>query len=362
MGLRFILDPLRYVDMSRIWKSAKNRKSNHIRILKRLVLVLIVLALIVGIVAGCTFGILKHIGKNSIVPTSTGYEEIIEYNGKRYKYNKNIFAMAFLGIDQEELKTSDETDFVGASDAMIVLTVDLKTGKAKAIALPREIMTDMKTYDEKTGEFRQEENHQLYLAYAYANGGEQSCNNAVDTIRRVLMNVSIDKYFALDLAGIKPLNDAVGGVILKSKMDNDSIGVKSGQVVTLKGDMAETYVRSRSVTEVTGSLDRLDRQVQYVESFVSQVAPAVMTDLTTVQRLYTVGSQYSQTNMSLANLTYLASFLTSKGTVNFDTYTIDGKMDSYKDDKFDDQYHAAFYPDETSIMETVLEVFYTRIG
>lgn len=362
MGLSFILDPLRYKDMSRIRKSAKNRKTSHIKIIKRIVLTLIIIALILGIVGGCTFGILKHLGEKDIIPTSTGYEEIIEYNGKRYKYNKNIFAMAFLGVDREELMTSDEADFVGATDAMIVLTVDLKTGKAKAIALPREIMVDMNTYDEKTGEFRQEETHQLYLAYAYANGGEQSCQNALDSIRRVLMNVGIDKYFALDLAGIKPLNDAVGGIMLKSKMDSKAMGIKSGQVVTLKGDMAEGYVRSRSMTEVTGSLDRLGRQVQYVESYVSQVAPAVMTDLSTVQRLYNVGSQYSQTNMSLANLTYLATFLASKGTVSFDTYTIDGRMDSYMDDKEEGIAHAAFYPDEDSIMETVLEVFYTRIG
>lgn len=337
-------------------------KIKPIKFLKRLVFVLIIIALIVGIVAGCTFEILKHQGQKSIAPTSTGYEEIIEYNGKRYKYNKNIFAMAFLGIDQEELKTSDQTDFVGASDAMIILTVDLKTGKAKAIALPREIMTTMNTYDEKTGEFRQEETHQLYLAYAYANGGEQSGQNALNAIRRVLLNVSIDKYYALDLAGINAINDAVGGIILKSKLDNQAMGLEKGKIVTLKGDMAETYVRSRSLVEVTGSLDRLDRQVQYVESFVSQVAPAIMTDITTVQRLYNVATQYSNTNLTLGNLTYLASFLTSKGTINFETYTIDGKMESYMDEKLEDQAHAAFYADEDSVMQTVLDVFYTRIG
>lgn len=347
--------------MSRIWKSAKHRELNFVKIIRRVVLALIIIALLFGIIAGCTFAVLKHQGQKSILPTSTGYEEIIEYNGKRYKYNENIFAMAFLGIDQEELKTSDETEFVGASDAMIVLTVDTKTGKANAIALPREIMTEMDTFDEN-GEFRTQATHQLYLAYSYANGGEQSCQNALNSIRRVLLDVSIDKYYALDLAGIKALNDAVGGIILKSKMDSEQYGIQTGKVVTLKGDMAETYVRSRSTSVVTGSLDRLDRQVQYVESFVSQVAPAIMTDITTVQRLYGVGAQYSQTNLTLANLTYLASFLTSKGTISFDTYTIDGKMDSYIDEKDSNLAHAAFYPDKDSIMQTVLDVFYTRIG
>lgn len=347
--------------MSGIWKSARFRKSSHIKVIRKIVLALIIIALIFGIIAGCTFAILRHMGEKSILPTSTGYEEIIEYNGKRYKYNENVFAMAFLGIDQEELKTINETDFVGASDSMIVLTVDTKTGKANAIALPREIMTEMDTYDEN-GEFRTQATHQLYLAYAYANGGEMSCQNALNSIRRVLMNVSIDKYYALDLAGIRALNDAVGGVILKSKLDYEQLGIQNGKVVTLKGDMAEAYVRSRSVTEATGSLDRLGRQVQYVEAFVSQVAPAIMTDVSTVQRLYSVGSQYSQTNLTLANLTYLASFLTSKGTISFDTYTIEGEMTTYMDKDDDNQSHAAFYPDDDSIMQTVLDVFYTRIG
>lgn len=322
---------------------------------------LIILALIFGIVAGCTFAILRQKGKETLVPVDTGYEEIIEYNGKRYKYNENVFAMAFLGIDQEELKTSDETEFVGASDAMIILTIDMNTGKASAIALPREIMTQMDTFDEN-GEFRNQETHQLYLAYSYASGGEQSCQNALSAIRRVLLNVSIDKYYALDLAGIKQLNDAVGGVMVKSTLDRKELGIESGKVVTLKGDMAEAYVRSRSTSVVTGSLDRLDRQAQYVESFVTQVAPAVMTDFSTIQRLYNVGSQYSQTNLTLANLTYLASLLMSKGTTSFDTYTIDGEMTSYIDKDDEDLAHAAFYPDEDSIIQTVLDVFYTRIG
>lgn len=346
----------------KIWKSAKRKKSPFINTLTKVVMGLIAIALIFAIVTGCTFAILKHQGKKSIMPTSTDYEEIIEYNGKRYKYNENIFAMAFLGIDQEELKTSYQTDFVGASDAMIVLTVDLKTGKAKAIALPREIMTQVNTYDKKTGKFRKEETHQLYLAYSYANGGEQSCLNALTSIRRVLLNARIEKYYALDLAGINALNEAVGGVVLKSKIDYDQAGLEKGKVVTLKGDMAETYVRTRSVTEISGSLERLERQVQYVESFVSQVAPAVMTDLSTIQRLYSVGTKYSQTNMSLSNFTYLASFLSSKGTISFDTYTIDGKLDSYIDKYDKDQAHVAFYPYEDSIMQTVLDVFYTRIG
>lgn len=349
--------------MKRLGASAKGRSYTLLKLLKKLMLVLIVLVLIIAIVVASSIGILKYQGKKSILSDCANkqYEEIIEYDGKKYKYNTNIFSVAFLGIDQDELKTSDETDFVGASDTMIILTVDLSTGIVKAIALPRETMVEMDTFYDGTDEIRLEETHQLYLAYSYGDGRELSCQNALTAISRVLMNVPIDKYYALNLNGLKAINDSIGGVLLKAKQDFPDYDIKSGEVVTLKGDAAETYVRSRPLT-AEGSLERLDRQVHYVESFISQVAPAVMTDFTTVARLYNEGADHSQSNLTLANLTYLASIITSKGSVNFQTYTIDGKMKTYQDKKDENSLHAAFYPDEKSIMQTILDVFYTRIG
>lgn len=351
--------------MKKIHTSSKNANAKVIKAVKKIFLAFISVLLIFVIAAFGTFEYLKLQGKKTAMPNiskSSDFVEIIEYDGKKYKYNENIFSIAFLGIDQEEFLTADKTDFVGASDAMMVITVDIKTGDAKVIALPRDIMAKMNTYYDGTDKIRREEEHQLYLAYSYGDGAELSCQNAIDTISRVLLSAPIDKYYALDLSGIKPLNDSIGGVILKSKYDFPQYEIKTGDVVTLKGDMAESYVRSRDGDKITASLDRLDRQVQYVEAFFLQVSPAIMTDFTKVSQLYNVGSQYSQTNLTLSEATYLASVLMSKGTSRFKTYTIDGEMKSYVDPELEDTIHAAFYPDEESIMKTVLDVFYTRIG
>lgn len=351
--------------MKRIKTSSKARDSRFINFLKKLVLTVFILLICAAIAAAGAFEYMKQQGKKAVtagVKQNAQYTEIVEYNGKKYKYNENMFAIAFLGIDREEFVTAGDSDFVGASDAMMVVAVDTDTGKAKVIALPREIMAEMNTYYDGTDEIRQQEVHQLYLAYSYGGGGELSCQNAVETISRVLYNVSIPYYYALDLDGIAALNDAIGGVVIKSRRDFSQYDIKSGEVVTLKGEMAQTYVRSRDTEEVSGSLERLDRQVQYVETFAMQVAPAVMKDFTTLSRLYEVGSQYSQTNLSLNDATYLASLLLSKGTVSFDTVTISGRMESYEDETLENTVHAAFYPDEESLMQTVLDVFYIRIG
>lgn len=69
------------------------------------------------------------------------------------------------------------------------------------------------------GEFVRTENMQLCLAYAYGDGGTSSCENVTTAISRILANVPVEKYFALDLSGIAPLNDAVGGVTVTSLYD-----------------------------------------------------------------------------------------------------------------------------------------------
>ena len=109
-------------------------------------------------------------------------------------------------------------------------------------------------------------------------------------------------------------------------------------------------------------MERLDRQVHYVESFVSQIAPAIMTDITKLYSLYNVASEYSKTNLEMNDAVYLASLLSSGGSITFDTYIIDGEMKLYDDESLDNTSHAAFYPDENSLMQTVLDVFYIRIG
>lgn len=340
-------------------KKKKRKLSTPVKII---LTVLIILLLIVFVITA-TFLYLKHSGESDLKPTitdNTEYQEIIEYNGHSYKYNEDVFSLAFIGVDQEELKSSDETEYVGAADTDIVIAVDTNTGKTSAIAIPRDTMVDVDVYSEN-GIFLRTENTYLCLAYAYGDGAEKSCRNSVNAMSRVLYNVPINKYYALDLNGIAPLNDAIGGVTLSSLYNFKEQGINVGDTVTLKGDMAVTYLRHRDMDNVNASLNRVDRQVQYIKTYAQQLAPAVMEDFSVVSTLYSTAKKYSRTNLTLNNATYMASFLLSKGIDSFDTYTLTGKM---TESEVIDEYgsvHAQFTPDEDYLMETVLSVFYTQI-
>jgi len=86
-----------------------------------------------------------------------------------------------------------------------------------------------------------------------------------------------------------------------------------------------------------------------------------MNDFGVVSKLYNAAKAYSQTDLALDNVTYLASLLLSKNITTFDTYSIKGEMSAAPVSEFKDVVHAQFTPDEESIMETVLSVFYTQV-
>lgn len=321
------------------------------------------LILVVALVAGGTFVFLDKKGRDDMtkVVTQTNYDEVIEYNGNKYAYNKDVVAIAFIGVDKRELDDNQQIGTAGQADADLVLTLNTKTGKAKVIAVPRDTMVDVDLYD-TDGKYLRSENMQLCLSFAYGNGRETSAENVTTSLSRVLYNVPINKYFVLDLDGIKPLNDAIGGVTVESMYEFKDEGIKIGDEVTLTGDMTEKYVRHRDMDTVDASLNRTARQVQYVKAFARQLVPSVLDDFSIVSKLYNTASQYSVTNIDLSNITYLASLLVSKGVTDFETVTLEGEMKESTRKDYADFVYAEFYPDEASTMETVLDTFYTKLN
>lgn len=306
---------------------------------------------------------LEHQGKDSMtnVTTQTNYDEKITYNGHHYVYNNNVVSIAFIGVDKRELGTDNgKIGTAGQADANIVLAVDTATGRAKAIAVPRDTMVEVALYS-SDNDFLRDEEMQLCLSYAYGNGTDTSANNVTTSLSRILYNVPVNKYFALDLNGIAPINDAIGGVTVSSLYDFDKLNIKQGDTLHLTGNLTETYVRQRDMDTVDASLNRTARQVQYIKAFAAQLAPSVINDFTIVSRLYNTAIQYSSTNISLSDATYMASLLVSKNITDFESVTIPGEMKASTKIDYADFVYAEFYPNQDALMEIVLDTFYTQI-
>ena len=342
--------------------SKKRRKKKMNKSLKVFLIILLIIALLISSLGG-TYAYLKNQGKTdftSAVISDNNHEEIITYKGHKYAFNENVVSIAFMGVDQRDLQSKKDADFVGCADADVVVTVDTSDGTVKIINIPRDTMVDIDVYND-TGVFLSTDNVQLCLAYAYGDGKTKSCENVTKAISRILYNVPINKYFALDLEGVAPINDAIGGVTLEAQYSVPDKGIEKGKKVTLKGDMAEAYVRTRDMDYLEASLNRSARIEQYVKAFAQQLIPAVKKDFGVVTKLYNTASKYSQTNITLNNATYLASTVLDKGIDSFETYTITGSMTETKHTKYPDAVIAEFTPDEDSVMEAVLNTYYVQI-
>lgn len=345
-------------------KGKKKKKRVGLIVFLCILLVLVLLAA----AAVSSFFIMRSVGKNSFVPTVvdpqtlTDIQDVetfdegmsISWKGKKYIYNENIVSVAFMGIDKLDIdvnKPLHEAEGAGQCDTNMVMAFDTKTGKVSMIVIPRDTMTDVDVYD-KDGNFAGIQEMQLCLAYSYGDGQETSCENAVSSMEKLLCGIDISSYAALDLKGIGSLNDAVGGVTLTSLETISDF--KEGREYQLWGDQAQKYVQARDTTKFNSDSLRRERQLQYAKAFASKAVDACLSDYSTVAKLYNSAIEYTCTDISLSQFTYLASTVLEAGSVSFDNiYIIEGE--AVMGDKF-----MEVHPDAENVLETVLKVFYNE--
>lgn len=345
--------------------SSKKKKKKKMPIAAKIAIAFLIILLLLPLIGVGTVFFLENRGKSDFINNMTvqqneNYQEIVEYNNHKYKYNEDIVSIAFMGIDKRDLDDNSAIGSAGQADADMVAAIDTNTGKTKIIAIPRDTIVDVDVYSE-SGIFLHSKEMQLCLSYAYGDGGESSAKNVTKSMSRILYGIPINKYFTLDLNGIAPINDSIGGVTVVSMYDFPDHDIKKGDSVHLTGDLTETYVRRRDMDSVDASLNRTDRQIQYIKAFASQLAPAAINDLGVIRNLYSTASSYSNTDLDISNVTYLATRLLSKGINDFETTSIPGEMKLSDEPDATGRVYAEFYPDEEATLQIVLDTFYTQV-
>ncbi len=345
-------------------KHHSSRKKRN-RVPKIIITVLCVLiAIVLAAIAAVT--VLINVGKGELVgDTDNVVIEIpdkvdnsdngkyIIYNGEKYKYNENITSILFMGIDKRGFDENDE--LIGANgdaDALILMAYDTKTGKSNLISISRETMAYMNVYS-SDGAFVGTKKQQLCLAFAYGDGKETSCENQVDAVQKLFYNVPINSYIALDLDGIAYMNDAVGGVTVESLETFKNF--TEGEVVTLYGDNAETYVRYRDITQVDSNNNRMKRQKQYLNAFFNQLVTQTKSNVTTVVDLYNAASPYVVTNVGVGKAVYLANSVLQGSFSDFDMQNVPGTVTM-------GEKYAEFNIDEDAFFELFLEIYYDKVS
>lgn len=274
----------------------------------------------------------------------------IQYDGRTYVLNENIISICIIGYGGYDPGTGRGRS--GESDAVMVLALDTETGEATAIGIPRDSIVEVGEY---VGDaFIGMDDMQLCLAFSFGDGGEKSCEYVTAIAQRVLYNMPISYYFAVDMDGIGPMANAVGGVPLTAIDDLPTIGVSEGDELVLWGKNAMTYIQWRDTTKLDSSIDRQMRQEQFIKAYASQALTRAKGDIASLLELYDTATAYSITSLDADEFFYLASRLVFNGITSLDAVTLQGEMQERNG-------YAAFYLDKDFVYKTVLDVYYTQV-
>lgn len=279
----------------------------------------------------------------------------VEYGGVRYRYNEDVVSLLFIGVDKNTLQDNLGYGQNGQADSLFIATLDTKAGTVRVIPLPRESMVDVNMVG-ISGGYAGTEKAQLCLAYAYGNTGEESSENVARSVSRLLYGMPVDAYVAVDIDGVQVITDAVGGVpiTVRDSFSYQGHTFRAGENVTLNGKEAILYTRYRA-EDMMGSTQRLKRQQQFLEAFFQQVSSQIKKDFTLLSTYYSKAKPYIVSDLSLSEITYLASsVLFGAGSGGVEYLSISGEVTQ-------GEKYVEFYPEETSVYETVLKAFYKPV-
>lgn len=324
---------------------------------RRRIRTLVIVLLVIGAVAAAGWGFVNHSvnqGKKKIEEKTEkvikAKGDTITYNGKKYALNKHMATVAFIGFDG---RNNDDGTQKGQSDTVMVVALNTDTGEARGIIIPRDSMVAVDTYS--NGSFAGQVTEQLCLQFAYGTDGDNSSALTAAAASRVLDNIPVDYYYTLNIEGVAPINDSIGGVTLVPTQTVPGTSVVEGQETTLFGTTAEKYVQWRDTTNLTSSLDRTARQVSYVQAFASKVLSSAKSNPAVLISLYQAMGDYTWTNLGLDEFSYLATTMLEHGLTSFDVVTLQGTMQ--QGDTF-----AEFYLDQDNVKQTVVDTFYHPVN
>lgn len=320
---------------------------------KRLIIILsVILAVLVGFVS--VFFIVRKVGESALrkkqesSQANLPYGDFdtdadVYYKGSAYNYNDKLINILLIGVDEKKPNESDSHQ----ADALYLISYDSDARSVKVIAISRNTVTDVDTYD-INGNYFSTAKQQICLAYTYGKDDKLSSENTVKAVSKFFYGVPISGYYTVFMNSIADIVDAVGGVPVTVTEDLTAIDpkMKHGAEVTVTGNNAVRYLQYRGESNAP----RLERQKAFITSFVSQAKAAVLKDLSLPLKMYDKLAANTVTNVSSASAVYLASEALN---ADFQIIGIEGESGT-------DGTYETFTPYEDRLYELLLDVFYKK--
>lgn len=275
----------------------------------------------------------------------------ITRDGVAYFPRTDITTLMVLGIDQYgPVEASGSYNNHGDADMVMLLIFDEAAKQCNILYLNRDTMVEMPVLGiggKKAGTFY----GQLALSHTYGTGLEDSCINTKETVSAFLGGVTIDHYVSMNMDAISILNDAVGGVTVTVVDDFSEVDstIPKGQV-TLHGEQAVSFVRTRKDVGDQLNLSRIQRQKAYVSGFAEAFKARQEQNSDFFISAYEDVSPYIVSDCSVNVISGM--------TKRYSDYEI-GEIVTPEGENVLNEYYE-FHVDEENLDEIVLRLFYAE--
>lgn len=285
-------------------------------------------------------------------PITRTEDSTIVYNGQEYQPKFGVETFLVLGLDKyegESLEASYNNN--EQADLLMLLVFDNQAKTCAAIQVNRDTMAPVQVLG-VDGSRIDTLTKQIALAHTYGDGDDVSCRNTADAVSELLSGVRVNHYLSLKMDAVPILNDAVGGVevTVLEDLTNKDPSLVQGATVTLKGEQAIHYVRTRAGLDDSTNLTRMERQKQYMEALRERFSACMNQDDQFIVETTLDITDYMVSNQSVTQLQEMAR--------KFNEYEFTGIIrfegESVKGERF-----MEFYPDEDFVSKLVVDLFYT---
>lgn len=281
----------------------------------------------------------------------------VKYNGQIYAYNEDILTFLVMGIDKNrDVKEVEEGTNGGQADALFLVVLNPHDNSLSVIGINRNTMTDISVYDDN-GAYVNTIKAQITVQHGFGNGVEESCEYQVNAVQHLFYEMPVHGYAAINMSAIGPLTDMVGGVdvvALEDIKSGNSTVIKEGEEVHLEGDLAFAYIHNRDTKEFGSADHRLERQKQFITTYLQKVKQKTKEDIGFPISVYQSIAPQTVTSLTVDEMTYLVSIAKDYSFDENYLYTLKGE--TKQGDVFEE-----FYVDETDLFELILKVFYEPV-
>lgn len=208
-------------------------------------------------------------------------ELTLRYADRTWTYRKReLTNLLLIGVDWAEMDSPAASGrYAGQADFLLLLTFDKKNRTISTLQIDRDTMTDIRVYG-PFGEYTGIRETQICLSHAYGATAAENCENTVWAASRLLGNIPVDGYLALDMSAITALNDALGDVTVTLEEDFSALDPQMvrGATIALQGKQAETFVRGRTGVGDGTNAARMKRQKAFMQKAGDLIAEGLERD------------------------------------------------------------------------------------